>query len=107
MNIAKLSDQDIQSMFEAGFETVAQYNNIGDFETRCLRTVGNSGVKIEVMIVGLAGSPTIDDFKNGKVEKANEITTVSQDGEELVFKLVPSETAFLNSNDYIAVYASV
>lgn len=107
MNIDKLSDQEIQVLFDEAFSSVASINNIGDYESVCKRTVGGSKIRMEIMIVGLAGSPTIDDFKHGDVENAGKITITVPDGKKINFKLIPSETAFLNSNDYLIVYESL
>ena len=109
MDVSKMSDEDIESLFYDVFEEkVASFNNITSFECKCVRdsklSADNKSVGIEVMIAGLAGSPTPEDFKAKKVVEAKCIT-ISRDGEStLAFVLKPEKTYTLNTNDYIVVY---
>ena len=103
-DISKLSNDKLQDSFTEAFDPIASYNNISSYECICKRDMGSKKATMEVTIIGMAGSPNIDEFKNGKVEKAKEID-VSVDGkEQLKFKLMPKETVSLNTNDYMVVY---
>lgn len=102
----KLSDNNIQDLFAEAFAKVASYHNISTYSTKCIRTISNPKIRMELMIVGFAGSPTIDDFKNATIEEVKSIKVNDEDGNSLIFNLIPSETSFLNSNDYIIVYES-
>ena len=110
MNIDKVSDDDLQDMFTEVFEnTVANLNNIGSggFEAICKRGSSNPEINMEVTITGMAGSPTIDDFKNNKIKDANSITINREGKGSLSFKLIPNRTISLNTNDYLLVYKVV
>ena len=105
MNISKLSDDDLQDMFSESYEkNIASLNGFDSFECICKRGSNNPDVKIEVTVTGMAGSPTVDDYKNGKVKNSSALI-ISREGKgSLKFKLLPSETLALNSNDYLVVY---
>jgi len=103
MDVSKLSDENIQDMFEEAFEDqIASYNNIGNFECKCTRD--EKAVTMEVMIVGLAGTPCVDDYKNAKVENADAVRIQAEDKGSLKFVLASDEIASLNTNDYTVVY---
>lgn len=104
----KLSDDDIQDMFTESFESeIASMNNIDSFECTCKRETGSQQIKMEVMVVGMAGSPTIDDFKSGKIKNVSSVVITREGKGSLSFKLCVSESIRLNMNDYILVYESL
>jgi len=108
LNTSKLSNEDIEDLFSEAFEDqVAKHNSISEFEVTCIRDSANAkSLDIEVMIVGMAGSPTLDQFKNGEVENSQEVIG-SRGGDKIKFKLLPKKTVVLNSNDYNISYAAI
>lgn len=103
MDVSKLSDDDLQDMFTESYGVIASENGFDSFECICKRTTSND-VKMEVTVVGMAGSPTIDDYKNGKVKGCNSVT-IKRDGKGVLkFNLLPKETISLNTNDYMVIY---
>jgi hypothetical protein len=108
MNISKLSDDDLQDMFSESFEkNIASQNGFDSYECICKRDNSNSDVKMEVLMVGMAGSPTIEDYKAGKVKNSASVVINREDKGSLNFKFVPSETMIMNTNDYVVVYKAV
>lgn len=108
MNVKTVSDEEVQDLFEQAFrDQVGSYNSIDEFETKCLREIGKSIIKVEVTVQGMAGCPTAEDFKKGKVKKASTVTISREDKGSLKFNLVPQDTVYLNSTEYIVVYQSV
>ena len=105
MNASTLSDEELQDLFEESFRTqVADVSSIGEFECKCTRVVNKSDIRMEVTISGFAGTPTMEEFKTGKVKAANRVSINREDKGVLNFRLVPEETVSLNSNDYVIVY---
>jgi len=105
VDVAKISDDELIDMFEPIYEErVASINNIGSYECTCKRDSSTSDVRVEVMIVGMAGSPTMDDYKSGKVEDSSSILIDLEERGRLKFNLVVKEMISLNTNNYIAVY---
>ena len=108
INTQRVSNEEVETLFEKEFDAkVAVYNDISEFEPECQKEVGNETITVQVMVVGSAGSPTIDDWKTGKVENADSVRIAREDIGELEFKLDPAETLYLNSNDYYVYYKSV
>lgn len=108
INVARVSDEEVETLFTSEFDNrIARYNNFSEFEVKCRREVANDSITVEVMIVGQAGSPTIDDWKKGRVENSALVQIARDDIGGLNFHLVPEETTFLNSNDYYVYYKSV
>jgi hypothetical protein len=108
IDIKTLSDEEIQGLFEeAFFNQVGSYNGINEVEAKCSRELGKSSIKIEVLIQGLAGTPTAEDFRNGKVKNAETITISREDKGSLSFKILPKETVYLNSTEYAIVYQTI
>ena len=106
MNLDVLSNEKLQDMFTEAFESqISSRNNIGEFEATCVRNPGVQDVRMEVLIVGLAGSPTIDDYRAGRVENSDSV--VVDDPIKGVLKFRVDEIYVLNSNDFVAVYQSV
>ena len=115
MLISNIGNDKFEDLFTKAFEPIAQEYNIGEYSCVCKREeVGGNGVKIEVMIVGLCGSPFLEDFVGGKdrektIKNANLISMVdtNRDETKLSFKLMKDECINLNSTDYILVYSIV
>lgn len=107
MNIQTVSDEEIQDLFEAAFETqVGKFNDIDNFEVKAVREVGKDFLTVEVTIMGTAGCPTAEDFKKNKIKNANIVTISRADKGELKLTLQPSKTLYLNSTEYIVIYKS-
>jgi len=108
LDVSKLSDGDIQDLFTDAFEQqVASENNIESFEAICKRGTGGINLEMEVTITGLAGSPTIEEYKKNKVRGGNSVTIGSDDGRgKLKFNLDTKRTTSLNSNDFLVVYVA-
>jgi len=108
IDIARISDDELIDMFEPVYEEkIASINNIGSYECSCKREPGSPDVKVEVMIVGLAGSPTLDDYRDGNVENSSAVVLDLEERGKIKLKLVPKEITALNTNDYVAVYKVV
>jgi hypothetical protein len=108
MNVSKLSNEDLQDMFETAYrEQVGSLNKIDEFECKCTKE-GNA-VTAELTISGMAGSPTIEEYKSGKVKKAGAVTISKESKGSLTFKMstAKADTYVLNSTDYVVVYKSV
>jgi hypothetical protein len=106
MDIARVSSEDIQELYEKEFEKIAPFINIDSFDIVCNRDVQTGKANLTVTIYGTAGAPTIDQFKQDKIEQARRIVIERYDIGTLVFNLVPLQTVFLNSNDYQLTYIS-
>jgi len=106
MDISRISDDELMQMFEDVFTPPAELNNMGEFELKCIREVGNTALTMEVVIVGMAGSPTIEDLKKNTIKDVRSIKMERADLGALTLKLKPKETLFLNSNDYVITYKS-
>jgi len=105
LDISKLSDDDLQDMFAESYDSnVASLNGFDSYECICKRSSDNSNVKMEVTIIGMAGSPTIDEYKKMKVKNSSSVVIQREGKGKLKFKYVPSETIALNTNDYLVVY---
>ena len=107
--VSKVSNEDLQDVFTEAYEKqVASLNGIGEFECICNRDISSSQVRMEVTVTGLAGTPTVDDFKDGKISNADVVIVDDDDkgysDNPLRFELDPKETISLNTNDYMAVY---
>jgi hypothetical protein len=98
MKIQKLSDEKVEDLFEEAFEEKAKLFDITEFDVKCKRENLKDDFTIEVTVIGMAGAPTIDDFKNNKIKEARKIE-IDFDGEVSKFKLLHKDTVFLNSND--------
>jgi len=104
MNVDKISDEIMQEIFDVAFEAkVGSYNNLSEFESKIKRSAREEDILMEVTITGMAGSPTMEDFKAGKVENAEEIVVDDVRG-QLVYSLVSEDIIPLNATDYIVTY---
>ena len=109
-DVERISDEELETLFTDAYEKhIASLNNIGSYECSCKRDSGTNDVKVEVMVVGLAGSPTIEAYKDGKVENSDRVVIdrTEDDRPSLVFDHVPEEDYILNANDYSVVYKLV
>ena len=105
LDVTRISDDEFVEMFEPVYEEkIASRNAIGSYECMCKRDTSTSDIKMEVMVVGMAGSPTLDDYKGGRVENAGVVMLDLGDRGRLTFKLQTKEITALNTNDYVAVY---
>lgn len=104
MNVDKISDEVMQDMFQESFESqVGAYNDLTEFEPSIKRSARDEDIFMEVTVTGMAGSPTLEDFKGGNVENANRITVSDVRG-NLEYVLEQDKTIPLNSTDYIVTY---
>lgn len=107
MNTAVMSDEQIQDLFDEAFEKkVGEVQSISEFESKCVRETGKNDVGIELLVAGLAGTPTYEDFVEGKIEENDSITISMEERGELKFAFNADDSYVLNTNDYILVYAS-
>jgi len=107
MSFDKLSNGDIEDLFTTAFEQqIASENGIESFEAICKRTSGNSIVEMEVTITGLAGSPTIEAYRNKKVKGCASVEIDGGNKGNMKFNLVPKSITSLNTNDFLVVYKS-
>lgn len=104
MNVDTISDDELISLFEERFQDqVASKHDISEFETACIRKVGNNSIELEVTIYGYAGSPTMDEFKAG-LDGTESITLSRYDKGDLTLTLNKSKTITLSANDYLIAY---
>lgn len=106
MNIDKVSDEEMQDLFTDSFEKAGAMVDIGEFECTCKRTVGGTTASMEVMVTGLAGSPTYEDAHAGDMEELASISISREDKGVLSFARDAEEDYVLNTNDYVIVYKS-
>ena len=105
MEVDRLSSEEIVNMFEESFQDqVATLNNILSFSVDCEDRSFGQPFKIKVEINGLAGTPTMDDFKQGRIEDAAKVNIERDDIGVATFKLDPSLTTYLSGNDYLIYY---
>jgi hypothetical protein len=108
IDITKVSDDELIDMFEPVYEEkIASINNISSYECSCKRDTSTGDVRVEVMIVGMAGSPTMDDYKDGNVEDSSSVVIEVEDKGYIKLNFVPKEITPLNTNDYVVVYKLV
>jgi hypothetical protein len=104
----KLSNEDVQTAFEESFvEQIGSLNSISEVEAACIRNVGSDQFKIELTVYGLAGTPTLEDFRNGKVQKANGLVLKELNGrDDISFRFSANGGFNLNTTDYVVEYNS-
>lgn len=108
LDVNRISDDELVEMFEPVYEKqIASINEIGSYEVNCKRDTSSGDVVLEVMVVGMAGSPTLDDYKEGKLENPGSVVLSVEGRGSIKFNLVPKEMIALNTNDYTAVYKAV
>ena len=106
IDIVRVSSEDIQDLFEKEFERISALIDISSFDVVCNRDIQTRKATLLVNIYGTAGAPTIDQFKQDKIEQARRVSIERYDIGTLVFNLLPTKTVFLNSNDYQLTYLS-
>ena len=107
MDVQRISDDEVQDLFETAFEEqVGKWNDLDNFEAKCVREIGKDSLTVEVTVMGTAGSPTAEDFKKMNVKNASTVRVERFDKGELTFNIQPSETLYLNSTEYILIYKS-
>ena len=62
---------------------------------------------MEVMVVGMAGSPTYESCHNGELEEIEDITISRDENSKLCFERDYDSDYVINTNDYVIVYKSV
>jgi hypothetical protein len=104
--LSKLSDENIQDLFETAFEEqIASNNEITEFECKCIRSSAHGDkVSVEVTVSGMAGSPTFDDFIQGNVNRSG-VVNLSYGDDKFKFKLEQDQSISLNANDYMVTYS--
>ena len=107
MDASKLSDDDLQDMFTDAYEkSIAGPNSISSFECICKRDT-SSGIKMEVTIYGMSGSPSLNEYKAGKVKNSASLLMMREGKGGIKFVTMPTEMLSLNTNDYVIVYKAV
>lgn len=108
LDISKLSDDDLQDRFTDVFEKrVGAYNDLDSFECILKRDSSNKDVAMEVTVIGMAGSPVMEDYKKMKVKNSDSIILDYGDRGSIKFVLIPEKIISLNTNDYVVVYKAV
>jgi len=107
LDVKVLSNEQVEDLFNIAYaEQVGNLNNISEFDCKCVREVEGSKTKVEITVIGLAGSPTLDDYKEVRSEDFKKVV-INRDGAKAVFNLLPKATVVLNSNDYVVTYQAV
>lgn len=102
-----MGDDELITMFEQAFESqISKQCDIPEYSIEIVRNTSDSKISFEVEVSGMAGTPSVDDFKQGKIKGANVVTISRADKGELKLTLVPSLTTFLSGNDYLLVYSA-
>ncbi len=102
-----MGDDELINMFEQAFESqISKQCDIPEYNVEIVRTTSDAKISFEVEVSGMAGTPSVDDFKQGKIKGANTVTISRADKGELKLSLVPSLTTFLSGNDYLLVYSA-
>ena len=106
MNTSVMSDEQLQDLFDVAFGTeIADLNSITEFESKCLRTTGKDEVKMQVTVMEYAGTPTIEDFVEGRIEESDSVTISMEEKGSLKFGFDPLDSYTLNGN-YVLTYVS-
>ena len=107
MDFKGMGDAELIELFENAFgEQIAQNANIQEFSVEVERSVNSDKIEFQVEITGLAGTPTMDDFKANKVKDARKLLVSRADKGQVILNLVPSRTVFLTGNDYLVCYTN-
>jgi hypothetical protein len=100
-----IGDDKLRDMFEESFdEQIGKFTSMGDCEAKILRNASDGEVSVEVLVTGMAGSPTVDQFKAGSIEETTSLKVELDGYETMQFTLAPEKTVGLNSNDFNIVY---
>ena len=107
MNTRNMSNEELETLFTESFEqTVAIPNEIGEFEALCERETASDKVTFMVDIVGFAGTPTSNDYREGKLTNSGSLVISRADKGSLRFNLKPEKTVMLGGIDYQVIYES-
>lgn len=107
MDFKGMGDSELVELFEDAFrEQVAINCNIQEFAVEVMRSVNSDKIEFEVEITGLAGTPTMDEFKANKLKDAKKVLLSRADKGEVILNLIPSKTVFLTGNDYLVTYSN-
>lgn len=107
MEFKGMGDSELVELFEDAFrEQVATNSNIQEFSVEVVRSVNSDKIEFEVEITGLAGTPTMDEFKANKVKEGKKVLLSRADKGQVTLNLVPSRTVFLTGNDYLITYSN-
>ena len=100
-----IGDDKLRDMFEESFdEQIGKFTSMGDCEAKILHEAASSDLAVEVLVTGMAGSPTVDEFKAGSIEETLSLKVELAGYETMQFTLAPKKTVGLNSNDFQIVY---
>jgi len=100
-----IGDDKLRDMFEESFdEQIGRFTSMGDCEAKILREASSDTLEVEVLVTGMAGSPTVDQFRDGSVEETKSLKVELAGYEPMQFALVPAKTVGLNSTDFNIVY---
>lgn len=102
-SIDSMGDDKLRDLFEESFdEQVGKFNSMSDGEVTVLHDDGE--LTIEVLLCGMAGSPSVAEFKEGSIDEAKKIIVSYAGYDDLEFVNIPEKTISLNVNDYILAY---
>jgi len=105
MDLSKVSNEEMADLFSSAFiEQVGSTIGIEEVEAECVRSVEKKDVKIELSVFGMAGSPSADDWKKNKLKNVSKVVVDVPRIGKVNFKLFPSETVNLDTNNYLVVY---
>lgn len=105
MNVNKVSNEMLQDMFsEAYREQIGIDNNISEIECVCSRDTATGSIDMEVTVFGYCGTPSISDYKTGKVKNANKVSVEIDKGKKTVFTLDKNSIKTLNTSEYVMTY---
>ncbi len=107
-DLSRINLDELTTLFEETFEKkVCPFINVESFDVELSKDAGTKKIVANIYIFGTAGSPTIDDFKNGKVKDADKFQVERSDIGTIDFTICLDETILINSNDYMIVYRNV
>ncbi len=105
MKVDKLSNDEIVTMFGEVFDRkVAKMNDIESYDVENVERSVDNHVTLDVNVVGYAGTPTIDDFREGGIKDADTVVVDVEGSDSLTFKLDRDAIVFLSANDYRLTY---
>lgn len=102
-----MGDDELVALFETSFEEqIAKKCDIQEYNVAVSRSTASDKIAFEVTVSGMAGTPSIDDFKRGKVNGCETINLTRPDKGSIQLNLVKKEITFLSGNDYLLIYAN-
>lgn len=107
LDVSKMSNDELKDVFETSFRnTVARELDISEFEVEVARNHDKGEIGFEVMIIGFAGSPSIDHFKELSGTISDSVKLSVPNSGEMILTLDPSKTTFLTAGDYSIYYTN-